>query len=1048
MIVNNPILYPYFKQGQQLKSTGLNGIVDFARNEEQDTRVFLEGAGIFYGLNFTVKTDEQNGTLTLSRGTAVTSDGILFSTEKDIVFNGVSKNKSGGDLTIELFGKDITTPVLNSKEENKDALTALLKGNTPYVVVLVVHNEESEDASCLYGYQSNGIKITENVVLALVDPQIFEGHRGWADTVNATSPGNDPEVERFGYTGADATAEISFTRFTSWEEMRKGFGNVCERAEQKIGDAYIALYKSVKFYLDPNDDSTTPFDGLAVALRQLRVQIDTPGTGNRRLSWLYDYYRDLIAAYRELAEMSDFNFHSYWPDKDFFRGYIALGGINITSGKNYRMGLYRPPFADRGGNALETASLLLQRMKYLAQVNNTIFLDAPPTGNNIAIRFIPDAGIHQPLSKRAVPFYYKDPQALAALWNPALLRTHRTTSIPGANAVNDTRFMLTDINGYTFFMVTGHINGAVKEVQDKVKELRKKMHLPFDVKIVYLDGDNALTNLFKECSAGFGDLGIVLEKIVNDIRCAGTCGEEFEISIFNEKFDRRSIGKMFEALVTFFGNTTDETLDEFVKDKCAPPSNESDKALPSICNSDDRTCCISALTSLYAVCKSYKDRKDSLEQELLFHRFAENHPGLEHNAGVPRGGTLVLVCARKDVTDLPTDTIAGMMKIMLRKDSVGLALTEDLATELSQYSVVADFCLPYVCCSKTPSVKVEFQKLPPAALFSVAGLVFNSETASYKLTLKNESLRASTYHWQLLDGKRNQLADKDTNDLNVPVDFELKLSNGVEYTVVLTASNEGLSSKYEQDLLVCPQNNVSLTSNGQQAIEIALPDASKPIMLEPSPYGGDFDLTVDGSKKQAPAFKVSWTEDRSSALLTLVKPVTGNYLLTYTFAGKVEGCTNAEATLKIAILDSLEKVFGRRAAAYATQIGKIKAPDNDDKLKEAVKNANDLMKIQGDVAALLPAYKKLLGSLPIPPDDTQKPLVMSLTIYATAYFIDRLVATPQDQVPAGSNDLVNDAVKVILPTGKDDWNKIWNPDEIRRSSTEVIVKKYEDMFNA
>ena len=42
--------------------------------------------------------------------------------------------------------------------------------------------------------------------------------------------------------------------------------------------------------------------------------------------------------------------------------------------------------------------------------------------------------------------------------------------------------------------------------------------------------------------------------------------------------------------------------------------------------------------------EEYRRRKDELLDELFFHRFAKKHPGLEHNAGVAKGGTFLLVC--------------------------------------------------------------------------------------------------------------------------------------------------------------------------------------------------------------------------------------------------------------------------------------------------------------------------------------------------------------------------------------------------------------------
>ncbi|UJP63805.1 hypothetical protein [Mongoliitalea daihaiensis] len=83
-------------------------------------------------------------------------------------------------------------------------------------------------------------------------------------------------------------------------------------------------------------------------------------------------------------------------------------------------------------------------------------------------------------------------------------------------------------------------------------------------------------------------------------------------------------------------------------------------------------------------------RKARILQELSFINFARKHPGLEHFAGVPNGGTFVVVF------DLKTNR------------------------------VVADFALPYLCCSKGLSIAMMVtppiieEELPIATEFTIA----------------------------------------------------------------------------------------------------------------------------------------------------------------------------------------------------------------------------------------------------------------------------------------------------------------------------------------
>lgn len=82
-------------------------------------------------------------------------------------------------------------------------------------------------------------------------------------------------------------------------------------------------------------------------------------------------------------------------------------------------------------------------------------------------------------------------------------------------------------------------------------------------------------------------------------------------------------------------------------------------------------CC--AAERLEILITEIEERKTKILDELIFENFARKHPGLEHKAGVPMGGTFVLV-------------YSGVAKS-----------AEDKSIPAN--TVVADFCLPYQCCS-------------------------------------------------------------------------------------------------------------------------------------------------------------------------------------------------------------------------------------------------------------------------------------------------------------------------------------------------------------
>lgn len=1011
MIVNNPTLYPLFKQGQQLKSSSLTGIVDFARLEEQDTRVYLEGSGIFYGL--AVEWNAADGTLRLSPGTAVTSDGQLFSLEKQIIFNGMNR-----DVEVSLMNRTVTVMALNNTNENHDDFVNSIAGNDPteYLLILAVRSSESTKPSCLYGYKNNESELQLEVEAALIDKNAFKPGEleAWfiKDTKEASD--KDPVIHRFGYMEDDGETWISFERFTDQETLNTGFTEVCEAAEQQIGDAYNQLFELVKDKLSLGNN---PFTNLAANLQSLRTNL----SDSRQLPFVYDYYRDLIATYKEFVTTDVFSFLSSIPDKERFRGYIALGSFRTRSGQqleevNYRMGLYRPPFADLSINALEKPQLLMKRMIYLASNFSAESI------SKFDVKFTPDAGLNKMLSDRSIPFYYKEPLALSKVWNASLTRNHRTFSIPGISDDLDRKYFLSDIDPYKFYRIKGHIGQSIQATQEAILEQRSRLHLPFDLKILYLGTDEDMNELIRERSAGFSDLRVMLEKIVNDIRCSRMCSSEFEEFIFKGKFNRDDIGSMFEMLVVLFEGST---LEEKIKETCGGKDG--------ICQ--DVVCCTAQLTSLYAVYEEYVRRKTELADNLLFHRFAMNHPGLEHSGGVPRGGTLVLACARRDVNRLSENKKAVLMKLMLSSDTEKNAEAKSMAEELLNYEVVADFCLPYICCGG-PSIKIEFQSLPPVAKFSITELEPNEEGA--QVVLKNESVRANTYHWQLLDFKGDQIEETDTEDAS----FKLLYEKGVSYSIVLTASRDGMTSQYEDSVNICPQGNVSITSNGKDEAEWNINNVME-LPLEISPFGGTFNLTLFINESQqdidASQYTVKWKDDKKNAILTINKPLIGSYSLRYSF-DNVEGCSDASRAIGI---NTHSGSNVNRNAGYVSGLNELAAEDQalsaDPKFTDTISFLNGSGDYETLVASLQTGFSKL--------KTIQKAQVVRLLVYATAAYIDGQLASSPDKVPAAAKKLIKPvADTIIAQKGVELWNQVWDPVAITTKENEKSVAAYKTMI--
>ncbi|MEN0045517.1 MAG: hypothetical protein AAF806_00515 [Bacteroidota bacterium] len=84
-----------------------------------------------------------------------------------------------------------------------------------------------------------------------------------------------------------------------------------------------------------------------------------------------------------------------------------------------------------------------------------------------------------------------------------------------------------------------------------------------------------------------------------------------------------------------------------------------------------------------AIQKEYERRKAEQASSLLFSKFAEKHPGLEHLAGVTKGGTLVLVYTEANNINSLFPLYASKKPNYSEQENI----------------IVGDFTLPYHCCA-------------------------------------------------------------------------------------------------------------------------------------------------------------------------------------------------------------------------------------------------------------------------------------------------------------------------------------------------------------
>ncbi|MFN6581499.1 MAG: hypothetical protein RMX68_016650 [Aulosira sp. ZfuVER01] len=158
---------------------------------------------------------------------------------------------------------------------------------------------------------------------------------------------------------------------------------------------------------------------------------------------------------------------------------------------------------------------------------------------------------------------------------------------------------------------------------------------------------------------------------------------------------------------------------------------------------------------LIGLIEAYQRRLDQLMKLHLFNKFAEQHPGVEHLGGVPKGGTFILVYVDGEEVDklLAADKDPAIYKLRslrtaaIKKTAVVppaapqelIDSWEKLFPELQKRKdvVVGDFCLPYRCSSDAPAVSYVLARPRPIILLEKT-VFCEDDSNKYQFTLEPE----------------------------------------------------------------------------------------------------------------------------------------------------------------------------------------------------------------------------------------------------------------------------------------------------------------------
>ena len=177
----DPTIYPRFVANQLLTEKSLNDMVTYFDSQVRDSRIYLIGLGIFYGLDLTISNANGEYEISVSKGMGVSSQGFLFKLENSVSFKSYSKtilpkNKLLGNTCGDSSSSSSSFDVYELEESSSDLLTSEILQNK----VVVLYCEESDENQsgadrCINELNESGISVTTTIKAILMEKTDVDG---------------------------------------------------------------------------------------------------------------------------------------------------------------------------------------------------------------------------------------------------------------------------------------------------------------------------------------------------------------------------------------------------------------------------------------------------------------------------------------------------------------------------------------------------------------------------------------------------------------------------------------------------------------------------------------------------------------------------------------------------------------------------------------------------------------------------------------------------------------------------------------------------------
>jgi len=520
---NISIQYRKFSKGQYVKHTQFNEFLDFFEDQDRLSRVMLQGVGIVCGFKpELIYTDKLLSSIRLSQGVAVTTDGDLLTLNNT---NKVSEDLYVSDLkTIDIQNKEYTHfkvyddfrvkyepfrednglgkqvelwELATAKEADLDFQPINTLGNIQdKYLLLYLASYEKEVKPCRgVDCDNHGVQQIRNLKVLVTtadgimnilgedvlvkDPVSGELKPAPMDRIQP-HPLFIEDILKYGKQErvivekliAEQSADASF----SSDDIKDLYSDILENNEYgKV------IFEKINAIAQLIGLPTAYYQGFRNTLESFLAQ-------RAGFQYAYDVVKDLADTYCEVIKLLPKAFTVNLPDLDSFPKHIMLGKLISDRLLDFsRHQFYNSSVLDEE-KTTQRVRLLISR--FLQQVQNFRNFTVADNGST-QIKITPSQVLN-PLSNKAVPFYYNISDEFLKTWNfdKTSNRSYRDNLAynnwlsPDEQILQPLQF---NIDRNSFYNIEGHQGMDYQKAFKLLNQIKDEKQLGFDVMILSLE---------------------------------------------------------------------------------------------------------------------------------------------------------------------------------------------------------------------------------------------------------------------------------------------------------------------------------------------------------------------------------------------------------------------------------------------------------------------------------------------------------------------------------------------------------------------------------